>query len=127
MAPLVPGLLLWLFHTYGKTTKAECQTKPVSTSMVQNNRLSFGFSIQVMDHQAKQRRIHFILARGREGERTKMIRMFIVVCNGQGSRPLIHRFSWSNVTRYGLLTFCSSKRSSSGWHIADLLIFGAIF
>ena len=34
-----------------------------------------------------------------------MIQMFILVCNGQGSRPLTHRFSWSNVTRYGLLTF----------------------
>ena len=69
MAPLVPGLLLWLFHTCGKATKAERQTKPVSTNRVHSNRLSFGFYIQVMDHQAKQRRIHFILARGTCGVR----------------------------------------------------------
>ena len=39
------------------------------------------------------------------GERNKMIQMFVMTYSGEGSRPLIHRFDWSNVTRYGLLTF----------------------
>lgn len=46
-----------------------------------------------------------ILAREREGEKTKMVWMFVAIFSGNGSRPLVYKFSWSNAAMYVLSTF----------------------